>query len=79
MVRIHADSFVHILRNLTYTYEGHTPASALFATNALFKREGYRASEFAPRILADNGLPVVMKVLYCFVFMCSTHQSDSLC
>jgi hypothetical protein len=27
------------------------------------KREAYRGSEFAPRILADNGLPVIMKVL----------------
>ncbi|KAL5518561.1 hypothetical protein ACEPAH_244 [Sanghuangporus vaninii] len=40
---------------------GHTPASAIFATNARYKREAYRGSEFAPRILADNGLPVVMK------------------
>ena len=44
------------------TYLGHVPASAMFATNARFKRESFRASEFAPRILADNGLPVVMKV-----------------
>lgn len=26
------------------------------------KREAYRGSEFAPRILADHGIPVVMKV-----------------
>ncbi|KAF8633299.1 hypothetical protein AX17_004474 [Amanita inopinata Kibby_2008] len=40
---------------------GHTPAVALFATNARYKREAYRGSEFAPRILADHGLQVVMK------------------
>ncbi|KAJ4479027.1 hypothetical protein J3R30DRAFT_3403875 [Lentinula aciculospora] len=40
---------------------GHTPAVALFATKARYKRESYRGSEFAPRILADNGIQVVMK------------------
>ncbi len=33
----------------------------MFATNARYKREAYRGSEFAARILADNGLRVVMK------------------
>lgn len=45
-----------------YEYLDHVPAVALFATNGRYKREAYRASEFAPRILADNGLKVVMKV-----------------
>ncbi|KAJ6482337.1 hypothetical protein C8R47DRAFT_1073626 [Mycena vitilis] len=40
---------------------GPTPAIALFATNARYKREPYRASEFAPRILAEHGLTVLMK------------------
>ncbi|KZT28937.1 carbohydrate esterase family 9 protein [Neolentinus lepideus HHB14362 ss-1] len=40
---------------------GHPPAVAIFATNARYKREAYRGSEFAPRILAENGLQVVMK------------------
>ncbi|KAI0748925.1 composite domain of metallo-dependent hydrolase [Fomes fomentarius] len=40
---------------------GHPPAVALFATQARYKREAYRGSEFAPRILADHGLQVVMK------------------
>ncbi|KAF9450409.1 composite domain of metallo-dependent hydrolase [Macrolepiota fuliginosa MF-IS2] len=40
---------------------GHPPGVALFATNARYKREAYRGSEFAPRILADSGLQVVMK------------------
>ncbi|PPQ79032.1 hypothetical protein CVT25_002341 [Psilocybe cyanescens] len=37
---------------------GHPPAIALFATNARYKREAYRGSEFAPRILAEHGLKV---------------------
>lgn len=35
----------------------------MFATNARYKREAYRGSEFAARILADNGLRVVMKAV----------------
>ena len=38
----------------------------MFATNARYKREAYRGSEFAPRILADHDLPVVMKVSFPF-------------
>ncbi|KIK67367.1 hypothetical protein GYMLUDRAFT_37473 [Collybiopsis luxurians FD-317 M1] len=37
------------------------PAVALFATNARYKREAYRGSEFAPKILAEHGLTVLMK------------------
>ncbi|KAJ7691755.1 hypothetical protein B0H17DRAFT_1062568 [Mycena rosella] len=40
---------------------GKPPASAIFASFARYKRESYRHSEFAPRILADNGLKVIMK------------------
>ncbi|KAJ7090098.1 hypothetical protein C8R44DRAFT_751081 [Mycena epipterygia] len=40
---------------------GNLPAIALFASNFRKKREAYRGSEFAPRILADNGLSVIMK------------------
>ncbi|KAI0342081.1 carbohydrate esterase family 9 protein [Trametopsis cervina] len=40
---------------------GHPPAVALFATHGRYKREAYRGSEFAPRILAANGLQVIMK------------------
>jgi len=29
-----------------------------------FKREAFRGSEFAPRVLADEGIPVIMKVFY---------------
>ncbi|KAL5507656.1 hypothetical protein ACEPAH_7112 [Sanghuangporus vaninii] len=41
---------------------GHIPGSALFATQARYKREAYRGSEFAPRILAEHGISVAMKV-----------------
>ncbi|KII92273.1 hypothetical protein PLICRDRAFT_172382 [Plicaturopsis crispa FD-325 SS-3] len=40
---------------------GHPPAIAMFAAFSRYKRESYRHSEFAPRILADNGISVVMK------------------
>ncbi|KAJ6469481.1 hypothetical protein C8R45DRAFT_432289 [Mycena sanguinolenta] len=40
---------------------GHPPAVAMFATHARYKREASRGSEFAPHILADNALDVVMK------------------
>ncbi|KAJ7594051.1 hypothetical protein C8J56DRAFT_853905 [Mycena floridula] len=40
---------------------GGTPSIALFAANARKKREAYRGSEFAPSILAQHGIPVVMK------------------
>lgn len=40
---------------------GGAPAIAMFATNARYKREAYRGSEFAPKILAQNGIKVVMK------------------
>ncbi|KIM80183.1 hypothetical protein PILCRDRAFT_73396 [Piloderma croceum F 1598] len=40
---------------------GGVPSIALFATNARKKREAYRNSEFAMRVLADHGIPVVMK------------------
>lgn len=33
-----------------------------FLTHNRYKREAYRGSPFAPRVLADNGIPVVMKV-----------------
>ncbi|KAG6828905.1 hypothetical protein H0H92_006356 [Tricholoma furcatifolium] len=40
---------------------GGVPSMALFASNARKKREAYRNSEFAPRVLAEHGIPVVMK------------------
>ncbi|KAH7339931.1 hypothetical protein B0J17DRAFT_570590 [Rhizoctonia solani] len=47
-----------ILKNV---WGGVPPAVALFATNARYKLEAYRGSEFAPKILHENGLKVVMK------------------
>ncbi|KDR69239.1 hypothetical protein GALMADRAFT_128703 [Galerina marginata CBS 339.88] len=40
---------------------GGAPSIALFASNFRKKREAYRGSEFAPRVLAEHGIPVVMK------------------
>ncbi|KAJ2931645.1 hypothetical protein H1R20_g5362, partial [Candolleomyces eurysporus] len=40
---------------------GGIPTVALFATTYRFKRESYRGSEYAPRVLADEGIPVAMK------------------
>ncbi|KAF5393438.1 hypothetical protein D9757_000630 [Collybiopsis confluens] len=40
---------------------GKPPAVALFSTNARYKREAYRGSEFAPKILAEHGFTVLMK------------------
>lgn len=61
-------------------HSDNTPAAALFATNARYKREAYRGSEFAPRILAENGIDVVMKVLKAaplFLYLGLTYsQSD---
>ncbi|KAJ7589790.1 hypothetical protein C8J56DRAFT_1139426 [Mycena floridula] len=39
----------------------HPPAAAMFATFSRYKREAYRHSEYAPRVLADAGIKVVMK------------------
>ncbi|TDL19418.1 carbohydrate esterase family 9 protein [Rickenella mellea] len=46
---------------LKRAYGDKPPASAMFASFARYKRESYRHSEFAPRILHDNGLKVIMK------------------
>jgi hypothetical protein len=40
---------------------GGAPAIAMFAAFSRYKREGWRHSQYAPRILADAGIPVVMK------------------
>ena len=34
----------------------------MFAEVHRYKRESFRGTGFAPRVLADNGIPVVMKV-----------------
>ncbi|KAJ7765048.1 hypothetical protein DFH07DRAFT_902839 [Mycena maculata] len=40
---------------------GGSPSVALFATNHRYNFGSYRGSEFAPRVLSDAGIPVVMK------------------
>ncbi|KAK4684354.1 hypothetical protein P7C73_g5825, partial [Tremellales sp. Uapishka_1] len=40
---------------------GGKPAIAIFATNARYKREAYRGTEFAAKILTDHGFDVCMK------------------
>ncbi|KAJ6630996.1 carbohydrate esterase family 9 protein [Mycena sp. CBHHK59/15] len=57
----HHASEAYLVPDLIKKTYGATPAIALFATNARYKREAYRGSEFAPRILADNGFTVLMK------------------
>ncbi|KAM0746981.1 composite domain of metallo-dependent hydrolase [Meredithblackwellia eburnea MCA 4105] len=37
------------------------PAVAIFATNARYKREAWRGTEYAPRILSENNITVIMK------------------
>ncbi|EJD41715.1 hypothetical protein AURDEDRAFT_115328 [Auricularia subglabra TFB-10046 SS5] len=51
----------YLVPDLLKKQYGYPPAVAMFATNARYKREAYRGSEFAPKILADNGLKVIMK------------------
>lgn len=51
----------YLVPDLLKSAWGETPAVALFATNARYKREAYRGTEFAPKILADAGIRVSMK------------------
>jgi len=56
---------------------GGAPASAIFAAFARYKRESYRHSEYAARVLHDHGLPVVMKV--CFPSGALSHEVSFGC
>ncbi|KAI0797049.1 hypothetical protein C8Q75DRAFT_710125 [Abortiporus biennis] len=58
---IHHASEAYLVPETLKKAFGGPPAIALFANHNRFKREAYRGSEFAPRILADNGIPVIMK------------------
>lgn len=46
-----------------------------------YKREAFRGSEFAPRVLADSGIPVVLKVPYnnlpCLVYLLTKDCSQT--
>ncbi|TFK54413.1 composite domain of metallo-dependent hydrolase [Heliocybe sulcata] len=57
----HHASEAYLVPDVLKRAYGHPPAVAIFATNSRYKREAYRGSEFAPRILAENNLQVVMK------------------
>ncbi|KAF8207137.1 carbohydrate esterase family 9 protein [Mycena galopus ATCC 62051] len=57
----HHAAEAYLVPDLIKKTYGPTPAIAVFAANARYKREAYRHSEFAPRILAENGLTVLMK------------------
>lgn len=45
-----------------------TPGVAIFATFARYKKESFRHSEYAPRILNDAGIRVTMKVRFLLPF-----------
>ena len=45
---------------------GPTPGVAIFANNARYKREAYRGTPFAAKILASEGIEVAMKVRLVF-------------
>ncbi|KAJ7164020.1 carbohydrate esterase family 9 protein [Mycena crocata] len=56
----HADG-AYLVPDLIKKAYGPAPALAIFAAEARYKLEAYRGSEFAARILADNGMTVIMK------------------
>ncbi|KAL0956500.1 hypothetical protein HGRIS_002644 [Hohenbuehelia grisea] len=57
----HHASEAYLVPDVLKRAYGAPPAIALFATNARYKREAYRSSEFAPRVLSAHGLRVAMK------------------
>ncbi|CAG7854860.1 SubName: Full=Related to carbohydrate esterase family 9 protein-Laccaria bicolor {ECO:0000313/EMBL:CCA72748.1} [Serendipita indica DSM 11827] len=61
IVAFHHAHEAYLVPDLLKKMYGKPPAIALFATNGRYKREAYRGSEFAPRILSDAGFQVVMK------------------
>ncbi|THH19962.1 hypothetical protein EW146_g1322 [Bondarzewia mesenterica] len=58
---VHHASEAYLVPDVLKRAYAHPPAVALFATHGRYKREAYRSSELAPRILTDSGLKVVMK------------------
>ncbi|KAF8812241.1 composite domain of metallo-dependent hydrolase [Phlegmacium glaucopus] len=57
----HQASEAWLVPDLLKRVWGGNPSVAIFATNHRSKREAFRGSEYAGRILADNGIPVIMK------------------
>ncbi|KAJ7727167.1 hypothetical protein B0H14DRAFT_2640955 [Mycena olivaceomarginata] len=58
---IHHAGETYLVPDLLKRAWGNIPDITLFTSNFRKKREAYRGSEFAPCILANNGLPVIMK------------------
>jgi hypothetical protein len=69
---VHHASEAYLVPDVLKRAYGPPPAVAIFATNARYKREAYRGSEYAARILSENGLKVVVKVRSCIVATAST-------
>ncbi|EKM81023.1 hypothetical protein AGABI1DRAFT_127066 [Agaricus bisporus var. burnettii JB137-S8] len=57
----HHASEAYLVPDILKRAYGEAPAIALYATVARFKREAYRSSEFAPKVLAQHGITVLMK------------------
>ncbi|KAI0658489.1 composite domain of metallo-dependent hydrolase [Cubamyces menziesii] len=51
----------YLVPGLLETTYGGVPTIALFSDESRYKREAYRGSKFAPRVLADYGFPVAMQ------------------
>ncbi|KAF8630433.1 hypothetical protein AX17_005410 [Amanita inopinata Kibby_2008] len=58
---IHHAAEAYLVPDLLKKTWGGTPAIAIHASNFGQKREAYRGSEFASRILSDHDIPVVLK------------------
>ncbi|KAF8306722.1 hypothetical protein DL93DRAFT_2088551 [Clavulina sp. PMI_390] len=56
----HADEAYLVPELLKQSY-GKVPALAIFAVAARYKKESYRGSEFAAKVLSDSGILVAMK------------------
>jgi imidazolonepropionase-like amidohydrolase len=58
---VHHASSAYLVPSLLTKAYGPAPGIALFSTQGRYKREAYRASPFAPRVLASHNLRVAMK------------------
>ncbi|KAH7091723.1 composite domain of metallo-dependent hydrolase [Auriculariales sp. MPI-PUGE-AT-0066] len=61
LAAFHHSSEAYLVTDLLKQTWGGTPAVAIFATNGRYKREAYRSSEYAPKILSEAGISVVLK------------------
>lgn len=61
LASFHHASEAYLVPEVLKRAYGGTPAVALFATNHRYKRESYRGSEFASRVLSDKNISVIMK------------------